>query len=101
MKRYFAYDPIDNEWYFYDTKEDAKKRAQEILDGCLDEGWAENTGETCWGEINVIQQAEVTSRETAEEYMDSMGIDPDDGCEFDEYLTYELRDVDALGGTDA
>jgi len=98
MKRYFSYDPVDNEWHFHATEEQARKHAQELLDGCLDDGWAENTGETCWGEIIIHQQAVITQRQTAEEYMEEMGIDPEDGCEFDEYLTYELRDVDALEG---
>lgn len=52
--KFFSYDP-DVGMEFYATAEEARLRAMENLelhrDEAADDGWSEEIGELCWGEI--------------------------------------------------
>lgn len=54
MKRFFSYDP-DNGFELHDTAEEAKSECEKAFGYCQDEaagdGWPENVGQVCWGEI--------------------------------------------------
>jgi len=55
MKRYFSYDPEDCSFEIHDTAENARKRAEDVLesyrDSSCDEGWDEDEVEDYWPEI--------------------------------------------------
>lgn len=68
MKRFFSYDPQGNGIQFHDTAEEAEKAAEDALDvyreDASDNGWDENAGDICWGEV---RQVAVPSQIPAEE----------------------------------
>jgi len=83
MKLYFSHDPEDG-FELHDTEAEARKRADAIMESCsdyaADDGWPDNMGEVCWGEVR--QVAYETRRWEAEE-----------GSGFDYMAEWELAEV--------
>lgn len=83
MNRFFVYG-YDGQFDTLETAEEAQSEAEAHLDIYRDEspdGWSEDAGSICWGEIR--QSAQIVSRERAPE-----------GSEFDEIIDYGLKDVE-------
>lgn len=77
---YFSYDPECKEFNFFDTEEEAKAEAEEILEYERDEaadGWSEMVEDICWGKI--IGRVVEKSRK------------PGNDSRFDEIVDYELK----------
>lgn len=62
-KKYFAYSN-DHGFERFSTAEEAEQFAQELLDDyrddSYDEGWSEDVGSVCWGEVTQ-RAAEITT----------------------------------------
>ena len=86
MKRqWVVFDPQDGP-EFFDTPEQAKEHATEIMeayrDDCNQDGWDESVTDLSWGEYIPHQQAVQTRCEPAPP-----------GSEYEEYWDFDLRDV--------
>lgn len=53
--KFFSYDPVENDCRFHETADKARDKALADLEWCQDQasgdGWPEETGDICWGEI--------------------------------------------------
>jgi len=79
---FVVFDPQDGP-EFFDTAEEAKARAEEILEDYKErssDGWDEEVEDLHWGEYVVREEATQTVCEPAPE-----------GSQFDEIWDYELR----------
>lgn len=102
-KQWFAYDPNDCP-EFFETEEEAAKRAKEILaqyaDYALTDGWDELTDMICYGKVThaAMRTNEMIRGEVDEDGIDGEGIYWESDIEFKcDYEIQKLTTTEAKG----
>jgi hypothetical protein len=100
MNKYFSYDPEENEFYTFETEEEAKAKAQDSLDYFQSEGLVEDhTIAPCWGEIKQMGRVSQIVDRPPPEVMDDDGLDPSgiDWAELGDFTYFmELTNVEHI-----
>jgi hypothetical protein len=83
--RYFAADPAEGEFYTYDSLDEAKSKAEQLLewssDAAYEDGWADEPPQICYGIVLAGCEEEPGSRKPAPE-----------GSDFTEMVSFRLTE---------
>lgn len=93
--RFFSNNPDGRGLVFHETDKEAQKQANEALEAyrenASDEGWDDNVGDVCWGEVRQIATASETPAEEGETF---------NGELIDFYVDYQLEPPIDLSSTE-
>jgi len=87
MNKFFSYSPNGSGLGFHSTAEEARAAAESELDQERDlagEGWSEEVGQICWGEVRQFAKESQTPAEEGAMF---------EGKPIDHYVSFDLVDA--------